>query len=242
MFRAEDGHWWYLGMEAITRALIQHWVQPSRSMRILDAGCGTGAAMTGFLARFGPVTGFDLSPLALRFCQQREARRLVNASIEDIPFASSQFDLVTSFDVLYEQGVRDDRPALAEIYRVLAPGGRLLVRLPAYDCLRGQHDRAVQTARRYTARQLSRLLRESGFTVEHISYANTLLFPLALIKRLFERLMPPHHGDHSDLAWDPGWLNGPFRAVLSFEAPLVARFGLPFGLSVMAIGRKGKSP
>ncbi len=239
MFRAEDGHWWYAGMEAITRALLDRRYQPSGKLRILDAGCGTGAAMTGFLAGYGLVTGFDLSPVALRFCQQREAPRLVNASTVDIPFASGQFDLVTSFDVLYEQGVPDDRPALAEIYRVLAPGGRLLIRLPAYDWLRGRHDRAVQTARRYTARQLARLVRGSGFTLEHLTYANTLLFPLALIKRLFERFTP-QRSQRSDLAWDPGVFNRLLQAILSLEAPIIARTGLPFGLSVVAVGRKNE--
>ena len=69
-----------------------------------------------------------------------------------------------------------------EIKRVLSPGGHLLLRLPAYDWLRGRHDEAVHTARRFTVKGIKDLLHSTGFTVLHSSYANTILFPFALGK------------------------------------------------------------
>jgi SAM-dependent methyltransferase len=237
MYRVEDRHWWYQGMASITRLLIERWVQPDAPLKILDAGCGTGAAMTTYLAEYGEVTGVDLYPQAMEYSRRRKARLLARASVLDLPFVPASFDLVTSFDVLYERGVRSDATALREFARILAPLGRVLLRLPAYDWLRGRHDERVHTRRRYTAKQLRTLLEQAGFDVEHVSYANTLLFPLAVLKRLGESLFPLKE-NASDLTLDTGMFNTLFRTILSSEAPLIAKFGLPFGLSVVAVGRK----
>jgi len=183
------------------------------------------------------VTGVDLYPQALEFCRKRNAPRLARASVLDLPFAPASFDLVTSFDVLYERAVLNEVAALDEFFRVLTPRGHILLRLPAYDWLRGQHDESVHTNRRYTKKLVKELLEKSGFIVEHLSYANTLLFPLAVIKRLSERFFPPK-SEQSDLALNAGVFNGIFKFILSSEAPFVAHTGLPYGLSVVAVGRK----
>ncbi len=240
IYQAETHHWWYLGMAEITRALLKQHVSPAQGLKILDAGCGTGAAMLTFLAEHGAVTGFDISPLALKFCRARNLTTLAQASVMKIPFPAHTFDLVTSFDVLYERAVPNDETALAEFFRVLRPNGFLLLRLPAYNWLRGQHDRVVHTARRYTAPQLTQKLSASGFHLTHITYANTFLFPIALAKRLLERVGPPKP-ESSDLSLQPGVFNSLFRRILSSEATLAARGGLPFGLSVIALGQKLKN-
>lgn len=235
MFQAEERHWWYLGMATITRALLNRHVHPSQRLNILDAGCGTGAAMTTYLADYGDVTGVDLYKEAVTLSRKRNASRLARASILDLPLASASFDLVTSFDVLYERGVPDETRALREFFRVLLPGGYVLMRLPAYDWLRGQHDERVHTRRRYTKGFLKSLLEQSGFHIVHLSYANTLLFPLALAKRIGERISPLC-SERSDLNVDR--TNEIFRRILSWEAPFVSSFGLPYGLSVFAVARK----
>jgi ubiquinone/menaquinone biosynthesis C-methylase UbiE len=237
MFHAEDRHWWYRGMEAITRALLDRRIRPASRLKILDAGCGTGAAMTTYLAHYGDVTGVDIYPGALIYCGKRDAKRLACASVLDLPLASASFDLVTSFDVLYERMVVDELKALREFFRVLLPGGRLFLRLPAYDWLRGQHDQRVHTNRRYTRSSLKDLLEQSGFTVEHLSYANTILFPFAVLKRLGERILP-NGAAESDLALQAGVFNAVFEHILASEAFLVSRIGLPYGLSVVALARK----
>jgi len=237
MYGVEDHHWWYRGMESITRAILHRWYAPGAGLSILDAGCGTGAAMSSYLADYGTVTGLDFSAIALSFCKRRNIERLAQASVMNIPFASGSFDLLTSFDVLYERGVLDDAASLNEFARVLVKGGRALLRLPAYDWLRGQHDIGIHTARRYTAGEVKTLLRKTGFAVAHISYANTLMFPAALAKRTVERIWPPSV-DQSDLTMNAGFFNTLLKNVLSLEAPMVSHIDLPFGLSVIAVGEK----
>ena len=237
MYRVEDTHWWYAGMARITQAVLNRWYAPGAGLRILDAGCGTGAAMASYLSAYGRVTGFDFAAVALRFCRQRDAKYLAQASITDIPFADASFDLVVSFDVLCERGVPDDVAALRELHRVLVPGGRLVLRLPSYNWLRGQHDRAVHIGHRYTRREITAGLREAGFVVEHCSHANMFLFPVAWVKRTAERI---HllRSNGSDLTLNVGPFNSTLKALLSAEAPLAARIGLPFGLTVIAVGRR----
>jgi SAM-dependent methyltransferase len=154
-----------------------------------------------------------------------------------LPFAPATFDLVTSFDVLYHRAVGDYRTALRDFRRVLRPGGRVLLRLPAHDWLRGSHDAVIHTARRFTTQQVAQSLREADFAVERLSYANTLLFPLALAKRLLERTTPGEPPKRSDVAPNPPWLDATLARPLLAEAAWLRRRALPVGLTVVAVGR-----
>jgi ubiquinone/menaquinone biosynthesis C-methylase UbiE len=237
MYNAEDGHWWYRGMASITHAVLDRRYVRGGSLRILDAGCGTGAAATSFLAEYGRVWGMDINAEALRFCRRRGAGRWARASVLHLPCPDGYFHLVTCFDVLYGRAVSSEIEALREFRRVLAAGGRVLLRLPAYEWMRRSHDEVVHTRRRYTRREVGRFLRQSGFTVEWLSHANMLLLPAAALKKITERMFPLPR-PKSDLAWNPGAFNGLLCALLSLEAPWVAHTGLPLGLSVIAVGRK----
>ena len=236
IYAVEDRHWWYAGMRRITLALLDEVYGRRDDLDILDAGSGTGGAMV-YLSRFGRVTGIDFSPLALGFCQERRLARLGRASVPALPFAAASFDLVTSFDVLYHRAVGDPGAALAEFHRVLRPGGRVLLRLPAYDRLRGRHDDVIHTARRFTTVSLSESLCEAGFAVERLTYANPLLFPVALAKRLLEPLLP-HHEGQSDVSPNAPWVDSALSAVLGVESGWLRRRDLPFGLTGVALGRK----
>jgi SAM-dependent methyltransferase len=236
VFAVEDRHWWYVGMKRITLTLISRFYPYRRDLQILDTGCGTGAAM-GYLAPFGTVTGCDLSMLALGYCQKRRLSHLCQATIVSLPFADECFDLVTSFDVLYHCAVEDYGQALKEFHRVLKPGGRLFLRLPAYDWLRGRHDEAFHTAHRFTAAELRRAFASANLSVEKLSYANTLLFPLALGKRMAERVVPGKTA--SDIHPNPPWQDALLVRFLYLEARWLAHHTLPFGLTVVGLGRKG---
>jgi SAM-dependent methyltransferase len=237
MYQVEDSHWWYRGMAAVTCALLDRWYGRDGSLRILDAGCGTGAAMTGYLSGYGRVWGMDLVAEALRYCRKRGASALARASVARLPYAEGSFDLATSLDVLYEQTVPSDLDALGELRRVLARGGRLLIRLPAYGWMRRGHDEVVRTKHRYTRAELASLLRDAGFRVEHLSYANAVFLPAAILKKISERLFPTAQ-PRSDLSIQAGAFNGLLCRLLSWEAPWIARTGIPFGLSVVGVGYK----
>ncbi len=237
MYRVEDSHWWYRGMAVITRSILNRWTPELSRQKILDAGCGTGAAIKTLLSGLGNPVGIDLSTKAIQFCRERGIQPLVQASVCDLPIIDSTFDLVTSLDVLYSADVPDVVMALKELARVLAPQGHLLLRVPAYNWLRGSHDVVVHTARRFTRKEVSRQLELAGFTVLHITYANVLLFPFVLVKRMIEKIFPPKK-PVSDLKIRFGIINQILMRILSLEAPLAAKLTLPYGLSVIAIARR----
>lgn len=238
MATVEGAHWWYRGMRAISAAWLDLVYGQRRDLRVLDTGCGTGGNGE-FLQRYGSVAGLDLSALALQFGQRRLPGRLARGSVVTLPFADAAFDLVTSFDVLYHRSVIDEGASLAETMRVLRPGGRFLVRLPAYRWLSSKHDRSVHGRHRYTAAETRMLLTQAGFVIERLSYINSLLFPIVVLQRLSERVLPQLEQSGSDLELPSPLINHALQAAMYTEAAWLRSAGrFPFGLSVLALARK----
>ena len=241
MFRREDHHWWYSGMRSVALAVLRQTLNGQRVARILDAGCGTGGTTIRLREFAAQVFGVDYAWKALQPAASRGLdHQVAQASVERLPFRDAAFDAVTSFEVLYHAGVEHDLDSLREFRRVLRPDGLLLLRLPAHDWLRGAHDRLVHTRHRYSRREVIAKLQTAGFTTDHVSWANTALFPPAAAKRLLERLRPEDHAAAAepDLWQPPEPLNWLLEHCLTLEAPLLQRgFHLPFGLSVLALAR-----
>jgi SAM-dependent methyltransferase len=235
---AEAGHWWYVGMREIAAGLLTQVCPPlapghAESARdILDAGCGVGGGLR-WLSAYGQVTGIDLHPLAIRYSAQ-VSRRLSQASVQALPFCDQSFDLVTSFEVLYHLAVSDDCLALAEMARVLRPGGWLLVRVPAHDWMRGAHDRLVHTRHRYGRAELERKLLEAGFRLSRLTGVGVSLLLPAIVRRAVQR----GQGAKSDVVVPPPALNSLLLAVLRAEGRWLNRFDLPAGLSLLALAQK----
>ena len=241
MAKREDRHWWSAGMRRAAMAVLAHALDGKRNLQLLDAGCGTGGT-TVDLREFGEVTGIDLAWEALLPAPERGLGRLARAGVEQLPFRSGSFDVVTSFEVIYHLGVEDDLDAIREFRRVLKPGGLLLLRVPAHDWLRGEHDRLVHTRHRYTPDEVTEKLRAAGFQVEQVSWANSLLFVPAAAKRLLERGAEAPNGHEAagepDLWQPPGPLNTLLEQIVGIERlTLPRRISAPFGLSVIALAR-----
>ena len=230
----EGVQWWYAGMRRIARALLTPLLPGGvQGRRILDAGCGTGWNLQD-LSIFGDTYGVDLSPLAV-ITTRRRGGRVAQGNLLGLPYASSSFDVVTSFDVLYHAWVVDDAQAVRELARVLKPGGLMLVKVPALKILWGAHDEAVHSRHRYTRGELERLLESAGLRLVRSTYANSLLFPVLLSRRFLDRAL---HRHGSDVALLPPLFESLFGGLLSIEAGLLGVLNLPVGASVFAVARK----
>jgi len=238
LYELEGTFWWFVGMRAITGTLLDPILPMETDRRVLDAGCGTGDMMS-WLTRYannGPVMGIDLSELALGFSRQRGHRNLSRASTVELPFADSTFDLVTSLDVVQHVPLKQDARAIAEIHRVLRPGGIAFMRTSAYQWLRSGHDDALSVQQRYRRSQLSDLMQQAGFRIRRATYANTLLLPIAILKRLVF-----FSGAGSDVKpWPKGfqWMNGLLTLPLMLEAQALNKMDFACGLSAICIGEK----
>jgi SAM-dependent methyltransferase len=237
MARQEERHWWYTGMRRVAVAVLESVLDGRDGLRILDAGCGTGGT-TVALRRFGQVFGVDLAWEGLEPARERGLSGLARATVERLPFASASFDAATSFEVVYHLGVANDIRAFEEIRRVLKTDGVFLLRVPAHDWLRGEHDRLVHTRHRYAPDEVLGKLEAAGFRVDQLTWANTLLFPPAVAKRLLERVQGESDDAEPDLWQPPGPVNSVLESAIAVEALAIPRrVPLPFGLSILAVAR-----
>src|SRR5215831_3130794 len=207
LYELEENFWWFVGMRDITKRLLDPLLPRGCDRQVLDAGCGTGG-MLPWLAQYAgshQVSGIDLSATALDFCRRRGHQQLTRGSIADLPFANSTFDLVTSFDVLQHVFDKRDVPAIGELYRVLRPGGVALVRVSAYQWLRSAHDDALNVQQRYSLGELTGEMRRAGFNIRRATYANTLLLPVAVIKRLVFSRAGAEHAESEVKPWPKGF-------------------------------------
>jgi SAM-dependent methyltransferase len=232
--RAEDTHWWYRGRRAVLERVIDGLGPPARA-RILDAGCGSGRNMVE-LARRGSVTGIELSETSVRVARERHVGEVISGSVLQMPFAENSFDLAVCLDVI--EHLEDDLAALRELRRVVAPGGSLLVTVPAYQWLWSGHDEVNHHFRRYTRRSLQRVAEQAGWRQVRSTHFNSLLLPVAVLLRVLDRFSRKTTESSLDLWVPPQPLNWLLERPLLLEAALIGRgTRIPAGLSLLAVFR-----
>ncbi|CAN5866784.1 class I SAM-dependent methyltransferase [soil metagenome] len=228
-FELEERHWWFVARRKILLSVLERDLTRKIGLDILDAGCGGGATMES-LRRYGKVLGMEFAEEAVTYNRAR-GRDVVEGSIEVMPFVDESFDLALALDVV--EHVPDDARALSELYRVLRPGGSVLVTVPALDLLWSVHDEANGHYRRYTIAELQERVESAGFEVGRLTYFNTLLFPAILAARKLNQ-----RRDGSDVGEVPEHLNSLLAGIFSSEARLLARLSFPVGVSAMCFARK----
>jgi len=234
MAAVEDEMWYYHALRTRVMARLRG-ALGSSSAEILDAGCGTGGLIRQAEASTTAWrwTGVDLSPVAAGIARSRVGAEILEAGLEKIPAQSEQFDAVVSTDVIYH--IKDDEAALREMFRVLRPGGTLVLNVPAYRWLWSYHDIAVHSQRRYSRAELRAKVSAVGFVDVNLTFWNLLLLPLVVIRR---KLLPAPASGSDVQSYSP-LLNGILKGILTGEGWLLKVVGrLPAGSSLLAVARK----
>lgn len=231
MAEVEDTHWWYAATRALLQELLADRLPPGG--RFLDLGAGTGA--TGaWLAEHGRLVAADFEPVALTLHRERHpASEVVACDAMQLPFANGSFDAVLCVTVLCHRSIDAPRSAVAEMARVVRPGGVVCLWEPGVRKLRRAHDRVTHTGRRFSRRDLAGLLVDNDLMVERATGAYAFLIPPAAMKMLIER-----GATSSDLDRNPAGVGGVLPAAAAVERRLLRRVDLPAGLSVLALGRR----
>ncbi len=185
--------------------------------------------------KFGEVIGVDISSEAVKYAKKRGIN-ILQSSVNRLPFKNKSFDVIVSVDVLYHKQV-NDKKALHEFYRVLKPGGLVILRVAGYNWLRLNHDRQVHTRHRYTVKELEEKLIKAGFTIKKITYIQSLLLPAAIIKSFIDKYKP--HAE-SDIVQMPAFINTLLTKVFLIESRIASYTSLPFGLGIIAVSEKEK--
>lgn len=235
MAMLENSHWWFAARRAIAESIIKRLRLPPGA-KILEAGCGTGGNLA-MLSRHGQVHAMEMDDHARQLANAKGIVPVVSGCLPyEVPFQQNQFDLIVLLDVL--EHVEDDCKTLAVLGSLLKPGGRLMISVPAYPFLWSEHDEVHQHKRRYFLDELRIKLKNSGLEVAYTSYFNTILFPLVFGARQLGKLRA-NKRNNGDLAMPHPLINWLLFAIFSSERFALGRWSLPFGVSAMAIARKG---
>jgi SAM-dependent methyltransferase len=163
---------------------------------------------------------------------------VARASAAQLPFPDGRFGLVTSFDVLYSLPDQIERDAIREMFRVLKPGGTLIVNVAALEALRGNHSILSGEVRRYSRPDLGRRLTAAGFEVTHSTYTNFTILPLVAAVRLKQRLGGDHVESQEEITVPPAPINALLSGLLAIEAAALRIVNMPVGSSLVAVARK----
>jgi SAM-dependent methyltransferase len=234
LMRLGETHWWFVGTRDLLYSAISGSPLPDKP--ILDVGCGSGLMMKRF-SEAGLVVGIDANHGALAHCKGIGFDRLCRGDAGALPFKSDSFGFVIAADLL--EHCDDDSAVLAEVCRVMGLNGVLLASVPAYGALWSSHDEALHHKRRYVKRELVAKAQAAGFTIERVSYFNTLLFPPAALVRLtLGKLRGRKKRNQIKYHEDLKLLNRILLGLIRTEKHLLDRFDLPFGLSILLIASK----
>lgn len=233
MAAVEETHWWFAGRRRVLESCIAGLgLRPGA--RILELGSGTGGNIS-VLSRFGAVTAVEMNETARAIALTRHQGADVRGGAlpHDLPLGDQKFDLVCLFDVL--EHVEDDAGALRAARALMAPGGAMLITVPAYKALFGPHDEALHHKRRYERAELLAKLRAAGLGVEKLTFINAALLPVAWALRWLDKVLRRPYP--TGTATPPAPLNALLAALFGAERLLLPFMDLPFGLSLLALAR-----
>jgi ubiquinone/menaquinone biosynthesis C-methylase UbiE len=243
----EDRHFWFRARRRAIVAAIEPIVSGlAGGYHVLEIGCGTGSVLEAIehACDKGRVVGMDIHAEGLRFARSRVGCPLVQADIRRMPF-TEQFALIGMFDVL--EHLPDDEQMLKDVYRIVRPGGALVLTVPALASLWSYADEASRHQRRYELDDLANRLTAAGFTIEFLTHYMSALGPFMRLTRRLLPLFARFRARGSDAARRLTYtelrvipvVNWWFRLLLAPEArALRRRRPLQPGPSLLAIARK----
>tara|TARA_Y100000310_G_C20695437_1_gene825365 strand:- start:3895 stop:4629 length:735 start_codon:yes stop_codon:yes gene_type:complete len=236
MFDLEERYWWFKGKRFLVKGWFSRYFDPHNRLKkpkVLDVGCGSGMTMKAF-GKAADMYGVDVSEEAVGFCKQRGLEHVKKGSAMKLPYKDGEFDAVFVLDVLYHKMVDED-DALSEIHRVLKKGGLVFVTDSAMMLLWSKHDIAAHAGKRFDRENLWGVMEDAGFSIEKMTYFNTLLFVPVFLARKIGNQPGEASTDIKELPW---LLNDFLYYLYIAELWLLQWIRYPFGVSIFAVGKK----
>ena len=233
-FEIQKKHWWFVTKKNIVLDVIDRHINKSADTKVLDIGCGSGL-MLNALEDVGQTFGMDMSDEAISFSKEIFNGDVGKGFLPDhIPYEENFFNLIIALDVI--EHVDRDIDSLRAMRSRLVSGGKAVITVPAYMFLWSKFDELNEHKRRYTLTELNTKLVQAGFTVEKISYFNTLLFPIVFAVRMLNNVLQRDGASDVEM---PNWpLNFALEKIFGLEKYLLKFVNLPFGVSILAVVRK----
>lgn len=230
----EASHWWYVGRrDLFSRQIKRLGLKPDAP--ILDIGTSTGTNLRMLRdLHFNNVSGLDFSEEAIRFCAAKGLGDVQQGDVCALPWDKSSFELVLATDII--EHVDDDKKAVAEICRVLRPGGHALISVPTFQSLWGLKDEFAHHKRRYRMTPLVDLVRNAGLSIERSFYFNYILFGPIWIAR--QALLWAKPSKRAENQINTPTLNAVLGAIFQVDVATAGMLHPPFGVSALVLARK----
>lgn len=231
--RVESAHWYYAGKRELVRRWLRRAGRGNPGETLLDCGAGTGRFAVEMSATGMHVLALDDHEESLAMLRQKLASNCVlRLGDHGIPLPDASVDVVTALDVL--EHIQDDSRALADMLRVLKPGGYLLATVPARMELWSDWDIVLQHHRRYTKGSLRDLFERNACRIVHLNYTNVCVYPLVWLIRSWQRSFPRANRAEDRIPWAP--LNVLLRRLFVWTG--LCRIPWPRGVSLLILAVK----
>lgn len=231
----EKANWWFAGR----RDIIFRNMPKKKELKILDVGCSGGINMK-FLKekKFKNVFGIDISKQAIESCKKNGIKNVLLMEGSKTSFKDKEFDIIIASDVL--EHIKDDEKALSEWGRILKDNGKLILFVPAFNFLWNNHDNINHHYRRYSKKELVKIVNEFGFKVIRASYWNFFIFLPTSFVKIFQKIFIKKSGENF-IGINP-LINKLLLKMIYIENRLLNNTNLPLGVSVFVIAEKIKIP
>lgn len=247
----EQDHWWFRGRRSVYMGLLNTHLNNKIQGKVLDLGCGLGGFLPSLKSLGFDVYGAEMDFDSVLYCIKRGFPQCAQTDSSALPFADDSFDLVTMFDAI--EHIEDDHQTMAEVARVLKPGGKVIISVPAYQFLYTNNDRVAQHFRRYNRKSTRMLFEKACLDVERNTHANVLLFPIILVVVMMTKIVEfvfdaNKESSHNNLSWPmPSFVNNILYRIFTAELIVTRHADWPIGHSIVAIAinnqpMKGKRP
>jgi SAM-dependent methyltransferase len=227
----QPDYWWYRARAGLLGTALGSYL--GRPARLLDVGSADGPSVDWMRGTHDRFT-IDVDPRGLRSGLGACASALA------LPFPDGAFDVVGAFDVL--EHCEPESVAIKELARVISPGGRLLMAVPAYQWAWSSHDVRAGHYRRYTKARLLEALALTDLTPVRTTYAFCAVFPFFAAERVLRRLRPGSGsgGTAGRLPEVSPFMDKVLMGLTRAELKAIGKHDLPFGSSVLLAAVKAR--
>jgi SAM-dependent methyltransferase len=223
---AQPDYWWYRERSELLHTILgPHLGNPET---VLDVGSADGPSVS-WMQGHGRRVALDMDFAAL-------GPGDVCGSALELPFRTEAFDVVAAFDVV--EHCAPEAQALGELVRVLRPGGRLFLSVPAYQWAWTQFDVDAGHHRRYTRKRLSAAVRAAGLRVDRATYMFAGTLPLFAAERAARKLRPKSDVPDTSLPEVSPLAERILTGLCAADRRFLGHGNLPFGSSVVVAATK----
>lgn len=234
-YELENTYWWFVVRNQIIKKVIIELIDLSKDDYVLDVGCGTGGFAKELLD-YAQLICLDTNDLALEYTRKRGIKNTFNCLLQDFPVVKYNPKIITFLDVI--EHIEDDNQVVNSAYQSLNIGSYVVATVPAYQWLWSKHDEIHMHYRRYNLKQLKKLFRENGFHIVYASYFNTILFPIATLKRFIDKLTGSDKKNNEPIDEVSPIMNSILKSLFSIEKKFLPKIFFPFGLSIILVAKK----